>query len=105
MRDSPSMVGEQHRIVRRFQNVACRFRARLIGSPSDPLDAGYLSILSQSRNRIGSAARLPGNPAAAMVRWPPGTLSEYGATSLHHPSHRTELYLPEDGPPDRAVHL
>jgi len=62
---------EQHRTVLRFQNVAWRFNARLIGSPSDPLDAGYLSVRAE-QEADGQRRQVAGRTRAAMVRWPPG---------------------------------
>ncbi len=69
----PAMVGLHASIVRlEAANSAWRSRAKSIGGPSLPEDAGYLSVSSQSSTRIGRMAKFVGLFAPTMVTCPPG---------------------------------
>ena len=65
-------VGVETITIFLFQNVAARFLASWIGSPSEPALAGYRSTSSQSTRRIGRDARPDGLLAPTSVKLPPG---------------------------------
>ena len=61
------MVGVEVLIITALGKVSVRLSARLIGSPSAPALAGYLSISSHNKTLIGLAAKLLGLLAPAIV--------------------------------------
>ena len=67
MRDVSLLVGVETQTSFLFQNVARRFPASNRGSPSLPAVAGYRSISSASRMRIGRDARDDGEFAPTIV--------------------------------------
>ena len=74
MREASLTVGVEVKINFRFQNVALRLRASVIGSPSVPALTGYRSTSSHKTTRIGRDAREAGEFAPQTVMWPPGKL-------------------------------
>ena len=67
MRDVSLLVGVETQTSFLFQNVARRFPASNRGSPSLPAVAGYRSISSASRMRMGRDARDDGEFAPTIV--------------------------------------
>lgn len=72
MIDEPLLVGVETIKILRFQNVADRFLASSIGSPSDPDDAGNRSVSSSKTIRIGLDASCAGEFAPIIEIRPPG---------------------------------